>query len=231
MSNLKNLNNLVLSFFEENFSEENVSLEKFEELWMDEDMQNNLRELCVMKYVKHKKKDPNAPKRGKSSYLFFCIDNREQVKNKLGEDAKATDITRELGVLWNKLKNSNKASDKKKIEKYVNAAKEDKSRYEEEKKLYVPPSEDEIPKYRGKKKKYKSNKKRPKSAYLLFCSDMREQVKSENPTYKPTEVTSRLGILWNKLKNSDKASDKKKMETYVNAAKEERNQYEEEQKE
>ena len=53
---------------------------------------------------KGKKKDKNAPKRGKSAYLFFCNDKRAEIKEELGEDAKATEVTSRLGELWNELK-------------------------------------------------------------------------------------------------------------------------------
>jgi len=50
-----------------------------------------------------KVKDPNAPKRGKSAYIFFCTENRSVVQKDLGSDAKAVDVIKELGVRWGML--------------------------------------------------------------------------------------------------------------------------------
>ncbi len=46
-----------------------------------------------------KKKDPNAPKKPLSAYMFFCAEHREEVKT-ANPDFKATQITSELGRLW-----------------------------------------------------------------------------------------------------------------------------------
>jgi hypothetical protein len=78
-------------------------------------------------------KDSDAPKRGKSAYIFFCNDYRAIVKSELGDDLKTTEITKELGARWNKLKESTKASDKKLLTKYEKMATDDKDRYEKEK--------------------------------------------------------------------------------------------------
>jgi len=49
-----------------------------------------------------KYRDPTKPKRPKSAYLFFTEAHREQVKEDLGSEAKATEIMAELGALWRK---------------------------------------------------------------------------------------------------------------------------------
>ena len=46
-----------------------------------------------------KKKDPNAPKRPMSAYMFFSNDARAEVK-KENPDFKITDISKALGVKW-----------------------------------------------------------------------------------------------------------------------------------
>lgn len=78
---------------------------------------------------KRRKKDPNAPKRPLSSYMFFCQDHREEVKGKLGKDQNITDMAKKLGKMWSKLGDD----DKKKYEKKAAKAKEV---YEKEKKKY-----------------------------------------------------------------------------------------------
>ena len=88
-------------------------IENIDEIWLNNaEVQKQLKSFCASKKGKDKKKDPNAPKRGKSSYLYFCADNRSKVKGILGDESKATDVTKELGVRWNALKDSTRKSDK-----------------------------------------------------------------------------------------------------------------------
>ena len=219
---VKKLNNLVISVVKKNTEYEN-----FEEVWMDKSIQKQVKTLFMVKNLKYERenKDPNAPKRGKSAYLFFCSDYRDQVKKDLGEDSKATDVTRELGLRWNTLKDSKKSSDKKALAEYERLASEDKSRYESEKENYVSPEDysDGTSRRRGGKKTVNNGPKRAKSAYLYFCSDYRDQVRSENPNFKATQVTSELGRMWNLLKE-DK-SRKEELDMYEARALEDKNRY------
>jgi high mobility group protein B2 len=79
---------------------------------------------------------------------------------------------------------------------------------------------------RAKRKTDSKAPKKPKSAYILFCMDMRESVKEQNPNMKATEITSKLGDMWNKLSDDKKekyahqaSADKERystaMETYT----------------
>ena len=151
-----------------------------------------------------KMKDPNAPKRGKSAYLFFCSNFRDEVKKEMGEDSKATDVTRQLGSKWNTLKSSSKASDVKLMCEFVNQANKDKERYASEKEEYVPPDNIGLTKRDGKKKQ--NGPRRAKSAYLFYCSDMRTKVKEDmiakGVRTKVTDITKELGSRWNALKNN-----------------------------
>jgi len=168
------------------------------------DVQKQLKSLLSVKQLGRVKKDPNAPKRGKSAYLFFCAAHRESVKSALGADAKATEITKELGVRWNKLKESTKPADKKALAGFESEAQKDKDRYDGEKAEYVPAEVDESDSRRRGGKAKKEGPKRAKSAYLYFCDAHRDEVKSKNPEFKATEITSELGRMWNVLKD-DKA--------------------------
>ena len=182
---LKQLNKLVLAFLSENVDAANL-----DELWMDSSTQKQVKSL--LSRASRPPKDPNAPKRGKSSYLYFCEDNRAKVKKSLGTDAKATDVTRQLGVLWNKLKNDKKQG--KKLKEYVALAAADKERYQKEKESYVPPDN-------GSHQVEKKGPKRAKSAYLYFCSALRPTVKKDlGEGSKATDVTKELGARWNTLK-------------------------------
>ena len=226
--NTQKMNEYVQAFLLEHGSEE--LLEKWNEHENQEEFSKLIPKVSKTKTTKTVK-DPNKPKRGKSSYLFFCAENRSKVKTELGEDAKATEVTSALGAKWNELKNSTKASDKKKVQKYEAEAKADKERYESEMVDYEPPSEDELTEIKGTKKRKSAAKdpnkpKRGKSSYLFFCAENRSKVKAElGADAKATEVTSALGAKWNELKNSTKASDKKKVQKYEAEAKADKERY------
>jgi hypothetical protein len=188
-----------------------------------------------------KTKDPNAPKRPKSSYLFFCDEMRAQIKSD-NPDFKAVEVTKELGRLWKELGEE----DKKPYEK---KAKKAKKNYDSQMESYVRPSEEELqaladakPKRarkgskEGKEKKESKKKdpnapKRPSSAFIYFCKDMRQEAKDrvleDNPAAKPSEVTKELGRMWKedyadesdrkkwmKMAKKDKARYESEMEAY-----------------
>lgn len=95
--------------------------------WSATEVQNSYTKLFDAMNRKRKTTSQNLPKRGKSSYLFFCQDMRQKVKDK-NPSLSSKEITIELGVMWNKIKN-----DKAAIAKYVAAASKDKERYDQEK--------------------------------------------------------------------------------------------------
>jgi len=183
---LKNLNKFVTDFLTE---QGNV------EQWLSNPNQSSLKSILSKT---NKSKDPSEPKRAKSAYLYFCLENRDIVRKELGENAKATEITKELGIRWNALKeDTKKASDIERLEKL---SQEDKKRYEYDMKSYVPISTTD------KTKVKRTGPKRANSAYLYFCSANRDLVREslrkdlgEDP--KATQVTKQLGILWNKAKH------------------------------
>ena len=76
-----------------------------------------------------RKKDPNAPKRALSAYMFFANENRDIVRSE-NPDVSFGQIGRLLGERWKPLS----AADK---EPYEAKAAADKKRYESEKELYM----------------------------------------------------------------------------------------------
>ncbi|KAG0668140.1 Non-histone chromosomal protein 6 [Maudiozyma exigua] len=81
------------------------------------------------KRTKRKKKDPNAPKRALSAYMFFANENRDIVRSE-NPDVTFGQIGRLLGERW-------KALDAQGKEPYEAKAAADKKRYESEKELYM----------------------------------------------------------------------------------------------
>jgi hypothetical protein len=146
-----------------------------------------------------RKKDPNAPKKWKTSYISFCDDQRDKVK-KANPEMSATEITTKLGALW-------KALSEKDKKKYEESSKKDRARYEKEMESYTPPedeSDEPVKRGRGAKKE-RTGPKRPLTAYMYFCQDKRQEVKEANPDMNGTAVTAELGSRWKDLSDEDKA--------------------------
>merc|ERR1719498_2132132 len=85
--------------------------------------------------------------------------------------------------------------------KFEEMAKNDKIRYDREMKSYVPPKG-----AKGMKKKKDPNApKRPPSAFFVFCSEHRPRIKEENPGIAIGDIAKKLGELWSKQTDKDKA--------------------------
>jgi uncharacterized protein (DUF736 family) len=211
---VETFNKFVVSFFNDNSCDESVV-----ESWSSEDNQAALKKV-VTKFVsksERKKKDPAAPKRAKSAYMFFCDAERAHVKEE-NPDMKATEVTSELGSRWNALKEKGETA----LKPYANLANQDRERFETEKAAYVP-SED-VEESGGRRKRAKKDPlapKRAKSAYMFFCDAERARVKEENPDMKATEVTAELGSRWNALKEEGEDA----MRPYTELAEQDRERF------
>ena len=82
---------------------------------------------------KKAKKDPEAPKRPLSSYMYFVSKKRESVTEK-NPNMAPTEAIKTLGEMWGQLEKGKKG--KKGTKKYEDLATEDRARYEGEKKVY-----------------------------------------------------------------------------------------------
>lgn len=159
------------------------------------------------------KRDPDAPKGAKNAYLFFCADNRDEVKEE-NPSLNTKDISKKLGEMWKDVDEELKAE-------YQEKAKQDKERYERELEDYIPKEGFKNPKDRKKSKPKSNSPKRARSAYIFFCQDKRESVSSSG--LKNTEVLKKLGEMW-------KSIDDKKKKKYIKMAEEDKERYEEEMK-
>jgi len=68
--------------------------------------------------------DPNAPKKNLNAYMYYTKENRDKVKAEK-TDLKPSDVSKELGARWKKLKPEEKKP-------YEEMAQKDKLRYEKE---------------------------------------------------------------------------------------------------
>ncbi|MCJ1310253.1 High mobility group [Agyrium rufum] len=82
-----------------------------------------------------KKKDPNAPKRGLSAYMFFANEQRENVRRD-NPGISFGGVGKVLGEQWKNLTPKDR-------EPYENKAKVDKARYESEKASYAADAEED----------------------------------------------------------------------------------------
>lgn len=157
-------------------------------------------------------KDPNAPKRVKSNYIFFCIEQRDKVKTD-NPKMEAKDITRELGRIWrDDLNDKQKAVFTKKSEK-------DKERYQKEMIGYEPPV-NLASTSTGKKER--TGPKKAKTSYICFCQVKREDIKNESGL-SAKDITAELGRLWRGMDDDDK-------KPYVELADKDKERYGEEKK-
>lgn len=135
-----------------------------------------------------RKKDPEAPKKWKTSYIFFCTEQRKLLKNQ-DVKYKTTEITGKLAEIWKSL------SDREKL-KYDELSKQDKERYIKEMSVYSP------------SETYKKERTKPKritSSYMFFCQKERDTIKNECPNMNAKEITSELGRRWKTLTDEQKA--------------------------
>ena len=98
-----------------------------------------------------KLKDPNAPKKPKSAYIFFSNNNRASVKEETGLTSLG-DISKELGKRW-------KSMDAEEKKEYNDMENKDKDRYYNEMKKYKPPTVEELRELALEKPKRKTTRK------------------------------------------------------------------------
>lgn len=182
---------------------------------VEEESEEEVEELPKRRKQK-KWKDPNKPKRAMSA--FFCYSQAERANVKVTHpEASFGDVARILSAQY-------KALTEKEMKRWVKKAEQDKVRYQEEMKHYVPMDDPTG----GKRKKAKKDPNAPKrnmSAYFLFSVHIRPTVKIENPEaafgdiariisaqYKTLDAEERKN--WDAKAALDKARYQREMEAY-----------------
>lgn len=107
------------------------SMERELNKFLTQDQVERVLELINTQSKKRTKttKDPNAPKRWKSSYILFCGDRRAQLVSE-NPTLKATEITARLGKLWTALPDTEK-------DRYSQLSAQDKERFTRELAAYT----------------------------------------------------------------------------------------------
>lgn len=173
---------------------------------------------------KRDKKDPTAPKKNCSSYIFFGKDARAGHHHR-GLKAKYDDwngkqVASELDRIWRE-----KMGDEDK-EPYIKQATQEKECTPSPEWLASIASDSESSSSGGKKrsKKKHTGPKRSMSTYLYFCQAMRKTIKDENDGMSAKEVTAELGRIW----REEVKEDKKASRPYRKLVKKDNARYEEE---
>ena len=154
-------------------------------------------------------KDPNKPKKPTTTWLLFCKDERDAMKQK-HPTAKMSEISSLLSPLWADLQAATDASSIARVDKYKAVVEEQRAAYKEAMASYTGSSDDgsasdnstTSKKKKAKKEpKPKKEAKPPKSGYQLFMKQERAKPKPEGETFG--ETTKRISAMWKELKETD----------------------------
>ena len=197
----KNINEFVTAFLKTLDVDVDVL-----DAWNNKDNQKKLTKLVDK--GKKVRKDPTKPKRSKSSYLFFCQDNRKDMDSNLS----ATQVTTELGKMWKELKGRSDSEANLSMDRYTMEAEQDKVRYQKEMSTYVPRD------MTKKVKKDPNKPKRSKSSYIFFCARHRAEIKEEFKGGSSVSVVRELGKRWQDLKIDSSTEGKKEMAELIQQA-------------
>lgn len=113
---------------------ENAHTKLIEQICKDLDAEDRIDEL-LKKYMSSDfskmkpKKDPNLPKKPKTSYMFFCDEHRNTVKVK-SKTKQMGEISKTLGTMWKALSDEEK-------QPYVTKSEEAKEQYTEKMNNYM----------------------------------------------------------------------------------------------
>merc|ERR1712072_1525117 len=152
---------------------------------------------------KRRKKDPNAPKRALTPYIFFLQKRRPELTAK-HPNWKFTDIGKKLGSEWGSMTDSQKKS-------YVALAAKDAKRFASAMKSYTPPppskrSEGDTKTRKKRRKKDPNAPKRALTAYVFFLQKRRPELTAKRPNWKFTDIGKKLGSEWGSMTDSQKKS-------------------------
>ena len=169
-------------------------------IWLSNEMQSKILGINKVKKDKKskKKKDKNAPKKGKTAFIFWSNEERARIAKEV-EQGKIDkydnkEIISVLASRWKSYK-----EDGGDISKYEEMALKDKERYEKEKSEYSG-SDEEV-----EADGVKNSPKRNKSAYLFYTSDktVRSELKARMPDITNNEIIKKLAEQWKSLDSNE----------------------------
>ncbi|KAG7343681.1 HMG high mobility group box-containing protein [Nitzschia inconspicua] len=138
------------------------------------------------------KKAPNAPRRFKSSYMFFSTQKHKEIREKRtkeGENTKhlaATEVAMIVSQAWKNLSNEER-------EEWEEMGRKDKARYEMEKSMYDGPWKVPVT---SKREQDPTRPKRPMCAFLAYSNRKRMEMKEKHKNTKTAEMCRILAQMW-----------------------------------
>jgi hypothetical protein len=173
--------------------------------WKSKDNQDQLNGYIHQNKIKMKKKvDTDEPKKPDNEFAYFSREMRAKIKSE-NTDADA-EIIPMIAEMWQEVK-----SDVDKLNKYIELAKADKKRFDDELNRHKMIKQKEENKAKLEKRlnkmKERNDKKimkaqaRPKSAYYFFIQD--EKPKIVDPSLTKKDIHNILQKKWKDLKTTD----------------------------
>jgi len=157
-------------------------------------------------YRSRTSRDSNAPKRNLSAYLLYQNAMRDQFKRD-NPGMTFGQLSKYTSHMYKSLTPQEKAE-------WDLRCQQDKARFEEEMKTYVPPPghdaqgnliEDRPMTKRAKKRKDPNAPKRARGSFVFFTFDMRPKIMIEFPNVKFVEMGTIMGERWRALSPEEKA--------------------------
>jgi hypothetical protein len=147
---------------------------------------------------KRKEKDPNAPKRAKTAYIFFLDAFRQEFKQKNPDAKGVVEVTKAGSERWKSMTDAEKSPF-------------------EEKALIARASYDKLKQDYDQGAKLLKGPPRPPSAYFVFLDGFRAEYKRDHPDVKGIkELSKEAGQVWREMD----ANTKSPFEAKAAAAKE-----------
>ena len=150
----------------------------------------------------------HGKRRAKSAYYFFCKEKIPGLVQEFKDDYDLEKVDRQmvmcaLGAWWRDVKMIHRPEYAEWLARYEALAKTDKDEIAE---MSEMAKMDRV-RHPMELKKLPARvlKKRPvrKTGYIVFCSEMRDLVKSDHPGVPAAEITRILAGLWNDWPNQD----------------------------
>lgn len=148
-------------------------------------------------------KDQNAPKRPLTGFFRYAQSIREEVQASSG--LKGIKVTPLLSQRWNDLTDEQKKVYNEEYHNEMEEWKQQYAAYKETDSYKDFQAKKKAKKLKAKKPKDTNAPKRPCTSYILFCNDVRDQVRTEmgeNATFG--ELGAKMSTLWKQLNDEDR---------------------------
>lgn len=189
MKKAKNISKYVVDFIEQNNMDK-----KFIEKWNTNDNIANLKKYLNIHGFNSKPRNINKPKRGKTAYLFFCEEFRDDVKKEFPA-YNARQIVAVLGERWNDLKKT----DPKKISYYEKKSEVERDKYKIDIAAYRQEVNTDVPVPEEKQVKKRKPRQKKETEEVQNLEDIVEK-KPEKKTEKKVD-TEEVEVVKDKTKS------------------------------